>query len=65
VLVVLNLLAFATYLDMRFWRDGDHTFWEVLKGDPSRVVWRSATDVLKTMDVTIEKKSPAQRNDKA
>ncbi|MGB7046044.1 MAG: hypothetical protein WBD65_14415, partial [Methylocella sp.] len=27
--------------DLRFWREGDLPHWEVLKGDPKAVIWRS------------------------
>ncbi len=40
-LTVMNLRVAKRSFDFRFWRDGESTRWEVLKGDPDAVASRS------------------------
>jgi len=40
-LKVMGLRVGSGVFDLRFWRDGAATRWEVLKGDPACVAWRT------------------------
>ena len=40
-LTISDLSVGAAIYDLRFWRDGEATRWEVLKGDPTTVAQRS------------------------
>jgi hypothetical protein len=40
-LTVIDLKIGTQSVDIRFWRDGEVSSWEVLRGDRDAVVWRS------------------------
>jgi glycogen debranching enzyme len=38
---IMDMRVGEQTFDLRFWRERDKTHWEVLKGDPKAVIWRS------------------------